>query len=162
MEVSSSHQMYVFLLCVLLGTGCGVFFDFQRCIRKKFFAGILRTTLEDILFAFVCIGAVIALGFFFNNGQIRYYQILGSVSGALFYAAFLSKLVSKIFLLFFGIAEKIIVKPFLWLCKTAIIPLRYLSEAQKRLHKGFKRLRIRVLETQKNSLKMLKKRIKML
>jgi hypothetical protein len=102
--------MYVFLLCVLLGLGCGVFFDFQRCVRKKFFAGILRTTLEDILFATLCIGAVIALGFFFNNGEIRYYQILGSVSGALFYAALLSKLVSKIFLFFFGITEKIIVK----------------------------------------------------
>ena len=162
MEVSSSHQMYVFLLCVALGIGCGVFFDFQRCIRKKFFAGILRTTLEDILFAFVCIGAVIALGFFFNNGQMRYYQILGSVSGALFYAAFLSKLVSKSFLFFLGITEKIIVKPFLWLCKTATIPLCYLRDALKKLWKGFKRLRTRALGKQKNSLKMLKKRIKML
>ncbi len=162
MEVSSSHQMYVFLLCVLLGVGCGVFFDFQRCIRKKFFAGILRTTLEDILFATLCIGAVIALGFFFNNGQIRYYQILGCVSGALFYAAFLSKLVSKIFLFFFGITEKIIVKPFLWLCKMAIIPLRYLRDTLRRWGKGFKRLSLRVSKALKNSLKMLKKRIKML
>lgn len=162
MEVSSSHQMYVFLLCVLLGLGCGVFFDFQRCVRKKFFAGILRTTLEDILFATLCIGAVIALGFFFNNGEIRYYQILGSVSGALFYAAFLSKLVSKIFLFFFGITEKIIVKPFLWLCKTVIIPFRYLRDALKKLCKGFKRLSARASKALRNRLKMLKKRIKML
>jgi len=162
MEVSSSHQMYVFLLCVLLGLGCGAFFDFQRCIRKKFFAGILRTTFEDTLFVFVCIGAVIALSFFFNNGQIRYYQILGSVSGALFYAAFLSKLVSKIFLFVFGVTEKIVVKPFLRLCKTAIIPLGYLRDALKTQCKGFKRLSARAFKALRNSLKMLKKRIKML
>ena len=162
MQVSSSHQMYVFLLCVLLGLCCGVFFDFQRCVRKKFFAGVLRTTLEDILFAIVCIGAVIALGFFFNNGQIRYYQVLGSVSGVLFYGAFLSKIVSKIILFLFSLIEKIILKPLIWLCKKIMLPVSALRTIQKRVCRQLKTKRTRALRTLKNSLKMLKKRIKML
>ena len=162
MEVSSSHQMYVFLLCVALGIGCGVFFDFQRSIRKKFFAGVLRTTLEDILFAFICIGAVLALGFFFNNGQIRYYQILGSISGALFYAAFLTKWVTKLFLLFYSITEKIIVKPFVKICTFTTIPVRYLHTLMKKMYMKTKTMYMTALRAFKQRSKMVKKRIKML
>lgn len=162
MEVSSSHQMYVFLLCLALGIGCGVFFDFQRSIRKIFFAGVLRTTLEDILFVFLCIGAVLALGFFFNNGELRYYQILGCVSGALFYAAFLTRWVTKLFSLFYSITEKIIVKPFIKICTLALIPARSFCTVVKRLLKKLKAVCTKVLHALKNNLKMLKKRIKML
>lgn len=162
MEVSSSHQMYVFLLCVALGIGCGVFFDFQRSIRKIFFAGVLRTTIEDILFAFMCIGAVLALGFFFNNGQIRYYQILGSVSGALFYAAFLTKWVTRLLSLFYSAIEKIIVKPFIKICKITFIPIRSLYIASKRLYKEISAVCTKALRALKSGQKMLKKRIKML
>ncbi len=162
MQVSSSHQMYVFLLCVALGIGCGVFFDFQRSIRKIFFAGVLRTTLEDILFAFICIGAVLALGFFFNNGQIRYYQILGSISGALFYAAFLTRGVTKLFSVFYSVTGKIIVRPIIKICALAVVPLRYLLAFAKRLQKEFKGANVKALRALQSSRKMLKKRIKML
>lgn len=162
MEVSSSHQMYVFLLCVVLGIGCGVFFDFQRSIRKIFFAGVLRTTLEDILFAFICIGAVLALGFFFNNGEVRYYQVLGSISGALFYAAFLTRWVTKLFSLVYSVTEKIIVKPFIKICTLVLIPVRAFCTLIKRLQKKVKGVCGKVLRAIKSNRKMLKKRIKML
>ena len=113
MEVSSSHQMYVFFLSVLSGLGCGVFFDLQRSLRRLHFAGSIRTTIEDIIFVVVAVGVTIALGFFFNNGQMRYYQVMGSVSGALFYAAFLSRIVMKILKFIYSMFAKIILT-FVW------------------------------------------------
>ena len=111
MEVSSSHQLYVFFLCVAAGIGCGIFFDFQRSLRKLHFAGGLRTAIEDFIFVVVTLAALILLGFFFNSGQMRYYQIMGSVSGVLFYAAFLSRIVMKTLSFLYGITEKILVRP---------------------------------------------------
>ena len=39
MTVSSSQQMTVFLLSILAGIGCGIFFDFQRSIRRVYGSG---------------------------------------------------------------------------------------------------------------------------
>ena len=89
MEVSSTHQLFVFVLCVISGAGCGAFFDVQRSIRKLHFAGTFRIIAEDLLFVIICTAVAILLGYFFNRGQMRYYQIMGLISGALFYIAFI-------------------------------------------------------------------------
>ena len=61
MEVSTSQQIYVFSLFVILGISCGAFFDVQRFLRKISFAGQVRTTLEDTLFIVFFILAIIRL-----------------------------------------------------------------------------------------------------
>ncbi len=162
MEVSSSHQMYVFFLSVLSGLGCGVFFDLQRSLRRLHFAGSIRTTIEDIIFVVVAVGVTIALGFFFNNGQMRYYQVMGSVSGALFYAAFLSRIVMKILKFFYSMLAKIIINPIIRLLKLLAIPARKLWNIIKRTGSKIKKVKKRVSRKVKKGRNLLKKRIKML
>lgn len=162
MEVSSSHQMYVFFLSVLSGIGCGVFFDLQRSLRRLRFAGGIRTTIEDIIFVIVSLGVTIALGFFFNNGQMRYYQVMGGISGALFYAAFLSRTVMKLLQLVYSILEKIIVKPVALLLRIASVPMRKLWDIVKALSGKMKKIKKKISRNLKKGKKHLKKRIKML
>lgn len=162
MQVSSSHQLYVFLLSVLSGIGCGVFFDFQRSLRRLRFAGGIRTTVEDIIFVLVAMGVTISLGFFFNSGQMRYYQVLGGVSGALFYAAFLSPKVMKLLRFIYIIFGKIIVKPIVKLIRLFSIPVRRIWQFVKTSWKKMKKQKNKVIRSIRKRKKCLKKRIKML
>lgn len=162
MEISSSHQLYVFFLSVLSGIALGIFYDLERSLRRLRFAGDIRTTIEDIIFVGVSVGAVITLGLLSNNGQMRYYQVMGSISGALFYAAFLSRIVMNALRFIYKATEKIIVRPFLKLFALFCVPV-------KKLGCGFRVIAAKIRKTEKSihrsmkkRKKHLKKRIKML
>ncbi len=162
MQVSSSHQIYVFLLFILLGIVCGVIFDTQRFFRKKFFAGTVRTTIEDVVFALFCVGIMLASSFMFNNGEIRYYQGMGALSGILFYTAFLSSVFQKILSVLFGVTEKLIIRP---IVKTAFFlgrPVKKFALNVKRHLARAKRKLASVRKSAKKRKKIIKKRIKML
>ena len=120
MEVSSGHQMRVFIICLLAGIICGIFFDVQRSIRKAVTAGSVRTLFEDLLFTVVCTGVIALAGFFFNKGQMRYYQILGVISGALFYSAFMSSLMMKFLKGLYCVTKKVFVIPTVKIAKFLI------------------------------------------
>lgn len=162
MEVSSSHQLYVFFLCVGAGIGCGMFFDLQRSLRKLHFAGGLRTMVEDFVFVLVTLTAVISLGFFFNSGQMRYYQIMGSISGVLFYAAFLSRGVMKGLEILYGIIGKILVKPIGKIFKRVILVMKKIWRFIKKVFSKIKKYIKRLHKSMSKRRKVLKKRIKML
>ena len=162
MEVSSSHQVYVFFIYVISGIGCCIFFDLQRFIRRLLKAGNVRTLLEDVLFAMICVSVLLAAGFLFNDGQMRCYQFAGAVSGALFYAAFLSGKVIFIMEKMYGIIKKILVKPVVKIIKIIYIPFRKSAAIIKRAFLKAKRMLMRLKRSIKKRNKMLKKRIKML
>ena len=162
MEVSSSHQIYVFSLFILLGMMCGALFDIQRFLRKKRFAGYLRTTVEDIIFSFVSVGIMIISSFAINNGEIRYYEVMGALSGILFYAAFLSRIFLKILSVFFKVAEKIFVRPVVKAIRLLIIPVKKISFVLKRHFSRIKRKLKSIKKGAKKRKKIIKKRVKML
>lgn len=162
MEISSSHQIYVFFLCFLSGIGCGVFFDFQRSVRKLSRVGLLRIAIEDIAFDVMCVFAAIWLGFYFNNGQMRYYQVLGAISGALFYAAFLSHAVMRVLGMTYRFAGKFILRPLFNLFKIMSLPFVKLSMLTKALCRKIVKLFLRISKRLKERKKQLKKRMKML
>lgn len=162
MEVSSSHQMYVFALCILSGILCGIFFDLQRFWRQIRFAGYARTLFEDILFAALCIGITIGFGFYFNNGEIRYYQIMGSISGALLYAALLSRYVMRLFHLVYKLLLAVVVTPLVKICRLLIFPVKKIVSRFKKAAAKIKKKFSRVTRNVKTVKKRLKKRIKML
>lgn len=162
MQISSIHQMHVFLLCLIAGVSYGLFFDFQRSIRKLYFAGVLRTTLEDTFFTVICIVATLFLGYHFNNGQLRYYQIMGSLSGALFYAAFLTRYVMKALDYFYRFVYRVIIRPFVRAFKLICIPLKKIFHFLKKVLKKLKLFFLHSLKGVKTKSKRLKKRIKML
>ncbi len=162
MEVSSSHQMYVFVLCVLAGALCGVFFDVQRSIRMLKRAGQLRTHLEDLLFAFVCVLTAIILGALINSGQMRYYQIMGLLSGALFYAAFLSRTVTKILRSIYRIFEKFIVVPLIKATRIILMPFAKLFVLSRKIFLKVKAFLRKIFYALKLRKKIFRKRMKML
>ena len=162
MEVSSSHQIYVFSLSVILGMSCGAFFDVQRFLRKINSAGTLRTTIEDILFAILCVVIMLGSGFMINNGEIRYYQVMGAVSGMLFYAAFLSHTFLKILAFFFRITVNLFVNPLIKIIRILMIPIKkfasFIKKRTARIKNKFKSIK----RSAKKRKKLIKKRVKML
>lgn len=162
MEVSSKHQMFVFVLCVISGIGCGILFDIQRSLRKISIAGKIRTTAEDTLFAMACTAVALILGFYFNRGQMRYYQVMGIISGALFYSAFLSRIVMKFLLFTYNFLGKILFRPFVKVIKAILHPVIDIFEILKKKSGKLKRVFHRVLHSISVKKKQLKKRMKML
>ena len=162
MEVSSSHQVYVFFIYVITGISCCAFFDLQRFIRRLLKAGSVRTLLEDLFFAILCATVLIVTGFLFNDGQMRYYQFAGAVSGALFYAAFLSGKVMLIMEKIYNIVRKILIKPIVKILKIIYIPFNKTAELIKRIFLRARRVFARLKRALKKRNKLLKKRIKML
>ncbi len=162
MLVSSSHQIYVFSLFIILGIVCGALFDVQRFLRRKSFAGDVRTTVEDIVFTALFIGIMLGASFVVNSGEIRYYEIMGAVSGILFYAAFLSRIFLKILGFVFETIEKLFVKP---LVKIALLFIAPIKKAAHRIKKRFVKLKRKLKSIKKGAKKrkkIIKKRVKML
>lgn len=162
MEVSSSRQVSVFLLCVLSGLLCGVFFDVQRLLRRMFAAGSARTIVEDIMFALFTVFMIIAPGFIYNNGEMRYYQVIGILCGGIFYAVALSGVNMKILQFLFHLGEKIIVVPTVKICRILTIPMKMAIRKIKKLKNLGKRVQKKLLRQSEKRRKDLKKRIKML
>lgn len=162
MEVSSSRQVCVFLLCVVSGLICGAFFDIQRFLREKYKAGKTRTLMEDLLFAIVCIATVIGFGYFFNNGELRYFQLMGTLSGVLFYGALLSNIFRKLLNVLFSFFIHNILTPIKKIFRLVMLPIKAVSERLKKLkNRKNKMLKCFARHFEKRK-KRLKKRIKML
>lgn len=162
MEVSSSHQVNVFFIYVLSGLICGTFFDVQRLLRRMFSAGSTRTLVEDFVFAVFSVFMTIVPGFIYNNGEMRYYQIVGILCGGTLYAASLSRVVMKILSFLFRLVEKIIVKPVVKICLLLTIPVKWIIRRIKKLKNLGKRVQKKLSRHSKKRRKALKKRIKML
>ena len=133
MTVSSSQQMTVFLFSILAGIGCGVFFDFQRSIRRIYGSGAVRTAFQDMLFTAVCAAAAVTVGFWKNLGQVRYFELLGAAAGALMYCALLSRFVIRMFCALHKLFVTVVIKPLAALVRLAIIPFRRGAALLKRL-----------------------------
>lgn len=162
MEVSSSHQVNVFFIYVLSGIICGIFFDIQRILRKRFAAGSTRTLVEDFIFAVFTVFMTIAPGFIYNNGEMRYYQIVGILCGGILYAVTLSRAVMKLLSFLFFLAEKIIIKPAVKICLILTVPIKAVIRKVKKLKNFTKQVQKKLLRHSKKRRKALKKRIKML
>lgn len=162
MEVSSSRQVYVFLLCIISGLLCGAFFDIQRFLREKYKSGKTRTIVEDSLFALFCIVVVIGFGYLFNNGELRYFQLMGTLSGVLFYASVLSRAFKKVLNTVFILFVNLIFKPVKKIYRVLLIPFKMVLKNLRKLKNKKNKMMKRFSRHFKNRKKRLKKRIKML
>ena len=162
MEISSKSQLYVFAISLAAGMLCGIFFDIQRSLRRKLHAGEWRTLLEDIIFTFFCIGIILSVGYIFDEGAIRYYLVLGSISGALFYAAFLSQLFMKICGKILDLTVKLIITPIKKIFKSALYPIKKILLLRRMFSEKRRKIIKNILSKLQRRTKKLKKRVKML
>lgn len=162
MEVSSSHQLDVFFMCVLAGIVCGIFFDLQRSVRKISCRGRTVTTLQDLLFALFYVGVALYVGLNFNHGEVRYYQVLGAVFGVLVYLLLFSTFVMKIIELIGKAFYISVIKPCVFLFGRIFNLFKRIFSLLKKIQNRIKVVFKIRFNIQKNNIKRLKKRLKML
>ena len=104
------NQTYLFLVFSLTGVIIGILFDFFRILRKSFKTSDIITYLEDIIF-WILTGFIVLYNiWYFNNGEIRLFMILGIIMGAIIYMLTLSNIIIKIFYEIINTLKKIILK----------------------------------------------------
>lgn len=90
------NQAFLFLVFSITGVILGILFDFFRAIRKTFKTSDFLTCIEDVIYWFIA-GIIILYNiYFFNNGEIRIFMIIGIIMGALIYTLTLSSIFIKI------------------------------------------------------------------
>ena len=90
------NQAYLFLVFSLTGVILGVLFDFFRVLRKTFKTGDFVTYIEDILY-WILAGIIVLYNiWFFNNGEIRFFMIIGIIMGSIIYSLLFSSILIKI------------------------------------------------------------------
>ena len=85
MELTQFSQPQIFLFAVLAGILTGILYDVFRLLRTAGLNSLLHTVIQDIVF--MCCFAVIAFLFAiaFNQGEVRFFTLLGHICGLLAY-----------------------------------------------------------------------------
>ena len=96
LENTIGIQLYSLFLFIIAGILIGIFFDIFRVLRRTFKTPDWITYLEDILFWILTGTFLLFLLFYFQNGEIRGYVILGLFFGILIYMLTISKHFIKI------------------------------------------------------------------
>ena len=86
----------VFLLhAVLLGVEITFLYDILRILRRVFVHSGIMVSLEDIAFWIYCAGEVFLLMFRESNGNLRWFAVLGALTGMYLYHRAFSPLLVK-------------------------------------------------------------------
>ena len=86
----------VFLLhAVLLGVEITFLYDILRILRRVFVHSGIMVSLEDIAFWIYCAGEVFLLMFRESNGNLRWFAVLGALTGMYLYHRIFSPLLVK-------------------------------------------------------------------
>ncbi|WP_052446666.1 spore cortex biosynthesis protein YabQ [Candidatus Soleaferrea massiliensis] len=119
LELQVSAQTLLFLQSCLLGAVLGVIYDVFRILRISFKNGSILIFLEDALFFIICAVLTFCFMLMSNDGQIRFFILLGEVIGFILYYFTIGALVMKISKLIinfirrlFLLLYKIFIRPF--------------------------------------------------
>ena len=108
----AQNQAYLFLVFSLTGVEIGILFDLFRILRRSIKTSNIITYIEDVLF-WILTGILILYNiWFFNNGEIRLFMLLGIILGILIYMSTLSSIIIKIFSKILRTIIKILAIPF--------------------------------------------------
>lgn len=128
------NQAYLFIVFSLTGIGLGILFDFFRALRKTFKTPDFVTYIEDIIY-WILAGIIVLYNiWFFNDGEIRIYMILGILIGAMIYTLTLSSIFIKIN--HFVMSKIKIILTFIY--KIFKIPLKFINNIVNKLKKLIK------------------------
>lgn len=153
MENTILIQAYSFFIYVISGIIISIFFDIFRILRKSFHTPDMITYIEDILFWIITGLFLIFILFTFSNGEIRIYNIIGIVLGALIYLLTISKYFIKINVSVIIFIKKIIYKTI----SIILFPIKYILKIIKKLFKPFTFFVINIKKVLYKDIKVLKK-----
>ena len=114
MKLSVSHQLFVFVCMFFCGWLTGIVFDIFRGLRRCIKSGSGVIAAQDLLLWFLELVIVYYTVFKVNNAEIRGYEAVALISGAVVYFIILSeyavKFISKVIMLLIK-AIRVVLKP---------------------------------------------------
>lgn len=122
-------QLYSFLIYFISGIMIGIFFDIFRILRKSFHTPDIITYLQDILFWLLTGFFLLVVLFYFGNGEIRIYHIIGLLIGGIFYMLTISKFFIKINVSILTFIKKIIYR----ILAIILLPIKLCLKVIKKL-----------------------------
>lgn len=125
-----NSETYALLATTLCGAGAVMLFDMMRAIRHSIKQNRVLVFFEDLLFWIICIFAVWKCLWYFNDGELRFYEAAGFAIGALLYILLLQKLFFGVFKVIFKnifkfthLIFQILLTPLRFLYKILLVPL---------------------------------------
>jgi spore cortex biosynthesis protein YabQ len=85
-----TNQAYIFLISIAGGLAAGLLFDFFRVLRRVIKTSNIITNIQDIIFWVLVTTMIFAIIFFNNDGELRWYEFLGTFIGVLLYSLVIS------------------------------------------------------------------------
>jgi len=130
-----------------------IFFDTFRILRKSFNTPDILTYIEDIVFWIITGLFLIFVLFTVSNGEIRFYNIIGIVIGALVYLLTISKYFVKINVSIIRFLKNTIYK----IISIILYPIKYILKIIKKMFKPFTFFVINIKKILYKDIKILKK-----
>lgn len=118
MEIHACRQAVVFLAATASGLCIGAVYDFLKLVRRSLHAGNAAVVFTDILFWIISAVFVFGVNMAVADGEIRIFQLVGAVLGAIIFFSALSKPFEKLFSFLasgFRFALKFILLPFVFI-----------------------------------------------
>ena len=101
----SVNQFWVFLSCVSFGVFCGVLYSLVLFIKKHVKMYFVKVII-DVTF-FISAGFLYILySYFFNYPSLRFYMILGVISGGVLYIKSFALILAKVLKKLYNITNK--------------------------------------------------------
>lgn len=129
------HQFFLLLLSFLLGIFIAFFYDIFRALRRTIQHSIKLIAIEDLFFWIFCSFFIFFLLYYYNDGNIRSYTILGIFLGILFYIFICTSYTMVILLFFFRISVIITKKLLFFLHLPAKFFLKVLLNPLKKIYR---------------------------
>ena len=107
----AGNQAYIFMAFSIVGVTIGILFDIFRIIRKTIKTNDFFTYIEDVLFWILTVIIIIFSMYYFCDGELRFFMVIGIVLGTIIYLLTISRYVINISLFFINIIKKIIINP---------------------------------------------------
>lgn len=169
MIVSDYGQARVFVINVIFGIMCVVFFDFCSAMGKRYGKTTIVINIIDLLYYLCAFAAIFYAGVKYNFGAFRYYQLLGLLLGMVGWYVLFSRmerrlmlfLTDKIIIIFKTVA-KALLKPVLFLVRLVFTPLVYAEEQEIKMSKKINKRLEKIAKKRKKSTENVKKRLKMM
>lgn len=150
MNTTIAMQLQSLIIFTISGVAIGIFFDIFRILRKSFKTPDIITYLEDIIFWIITGIFFLFVLFKFNNGQIRSYVIIGTITGAALYLILLSKHFIKFSVSAIIFLKKIIAYPIKILLKILKKIFKPLSFVVINIRKSIKNLVKKIIKKERN------------
>ena len=111
------NQAYIFMAFSIVGVAIGLLFDIFRILRKTIKTNDIVTYLEDILF-WILTGIIIVFSmYYFCDGQLRFFMVIGIIQGTVIYILTISRYVIKVSVFIISLVKRIIIYPFVIIYK---------------------------------------------